>query len=709
MRQANAMDCAPSPATAGAPTRHFAHIDGLRAIAVLAVIAFHLRETWLPGGFLGVDVFFVISGFVVSHSVANWNGGHLGHFLAFFYSRRMLRILPALLVCLLATMLLTTLFVPPVWLGTAVERTGAHAFFGISNFFLARNREQYFSATIDYNPFMHTWSLGVEEQFYLLFPLLFFVWTRGPRWRLAATAVTTAALVGSYLWATKLARHDPTAAFYLIAPRLWELAAGVLLFQCAAAVVRIPAWARSAIAWCGALLLAYTLVKATTSPVPAPHPLLSVIATVALIAGMHANTGTWLSRMLGTKPLTWIGRASYSLYLWHWPVFVLMRWTIGIDTPLQMLVGIGVTFALAALSTRFVERPLRYSTFLMRWPRPAIVACGLVVMLLSWSTGKAIHAAQARISLSTVAHHMDDWQSNLDSTLPKRPGCVLVAQNAQIGQVKPITIMTLSRQGCPAPQPAPPRIIVMGDSHATALWKMMSRYVLLTGATVEFHQNLGCTFASLQPEREGGLCPQGNATSIQHIIANAQPNDILLLASLRVARWTDQFALRDEAIAWSMMTSPAARQSRQGATAALIDILGPVVARGVRVILTSPAPILHATPYRCADWFNAGNPICQRGLTVPRDETLRYGAQVRDSLAAITYRLESTYVWDPLPILCPGTTCAAWMDGKPLYADGDHLSGYANLLLLPDFERFVAELPAPRLPETGDAIFSAAK
>lgn len=684
------------PTRTEAPTRHVAHIDGLRAIAVLAVIAHHLRDSWLPGGFVGVDVFFVISGFVVSQSVSRREGDGLASFLAYFYARRMQRIVPALLACLLLTTLATTLFVPAVWLGQALAQTGAFAFFGVSNFFLAWNRENYFSPTLDYNPYMHTWSLGVEEQFYLLFPLLFFAWTKTGRWRAVAVSSTVVALGASFAYACWLGRHDATAAFYLIFSRLWELAAGVVLFQAFGNRNPKPSKAGGAIAWCGGLLLCFTLVDADVPPFPAPTPLLSVFATCALIGGLHfAGPASVLARALASRPMTWVGRTSYSLYLWHWPVFTLMRWTCGLESMPQMACGLLLTFALAITSARYVERPFRYSARLRHWPRYAVIAGGMVMVVASWALARTIDDARSHISFSVVTNNVEDWHSNPTLTLPERPGCLLKGETSATGDVKSIRVNVFSRTGCAPPASPPPRIIVMGDSHATALWKMLTQHVLLTGATVVIYQNDGCTFTSLQPEREGGLCPQGNAAAVSHMLAHAEPGDTLLLASLRVSRWTNQFSFTDEAFAWQSMTSASALAARQRATEAAIGTLAPITAEGIRVILLAPTPILRATPYRCADWFNARNPICAKGLEVEREEIERYRRQVIDSFATIVARVPSTYVWDVLPILCPGSICKAFQDGRPLYADGDHLSGHANVLLLPHFEQFLSSLPAP--------------
>lgn len=150
-----------SSSTVSSGTRYLREIDGLRALAVLSVMVFHLQSSWLPGGFTGVDVFFVISGYVVSKSIAERVDTSFGSYLAGFYSRRVVRILPALLVCLTFVSVLSALIVPASWLSSTAEKTGLWAYFGFSNFALVLLNDGYFSPRIEYNPFVHTWSLGV--------------------------------------------------------------------------------------------------------------------------------------------------------------------------------------------------------------------------------------------------------------------------------------------------------------------------------------------------------------------------------------------------------------------------------------------------------------------------------------------------------------------------------------------------------------------
>lgn len=676
------------------PTRHVPYIDGLRAIAVLAVIVYHLRETWLPGGFAGVDIFFAISGFVVATSVGGWNKGGFAAFLGYFYARRLQRIAPALMVCLLVTGLASALFIPPSWLSQANETTGSYAFFGLSNWYLAFHRENYFSPTIDFNPYTHTWSLGVEEQFYLLFPPLFFLWTRGGRWRGICAALFAIAFVASLLWAARLGRSDATAAFYLITTRLFELAAGVLLYQWLArkgdSGTR-PASRSAAIgAWFALAAIGYALATANPRTFPYPGALLPIAGTIALLGCLHGRGGV-LQRALGGPAITYVGRISYSLYLWHWPVFVLMRWTCGLDSPATRVAGVALTFALAALSYRFVERPLRYSPRLRQWHRAAVVTAGAAAIAACWWLAAVAVDHRAALSASVVTRHRDDWYPSPVQSLDEAPGCRL---STQPGSAGPNPFALFSRTGCPAPASPAPTIFVIGDSHAPALTGMLTAHVLRSGASVVLYYHPGCTFASLQPEREGGNCPAQAGAALDDMLARARAGDVLFLPALRLDRFSNQFAATNVAQARASLAGASAEAGRRKSERDLLGLLQPLIARGVHVVLEAPTPLLPAPPFRCADAFNRGNPICAPGLSLPRDDLERYRAPVLAALARLRAEQPAISIWDPFPELCPGTTCEAFRDGRPLYFDGDHVSGYANTLLLPSFERHLATLDA---------------
>ncbi|RYD16969.1 MAG: acyltransferase [Lysobacteraceae bacterium] len=678
-------------------TRHVAHIDGLRAIAVLAVIAYHLDPRWLPGGFAGVDVFFAISGFVVAASVHGWREGGFGSFIGYFYARRMQRIVPALLACLLLTSIASALLIPSLRPSQVNELTALHAVFGLANWYLANQREAYFAPTSEFNPYAHTWSLGVEEQFYLLFPLLFFAWTRGLGWRVLSSGLVAIALVVSLAIAMRLARSDPTGAIYLIQSRLWELASGVLLFQALALGHRMQArggrnldlLARGG-AWLSLGMLAWGLATSNPRAFPWPGAWLPVLGTLGVIAFLHAREGGVLRAALGSAPMAAIGRLSYSLYLWHWPVFVLLRWTIGLDSIAARAIGLAATFALATASYLVVERPLRYSATLQMWPRQGVVAAAILLACCAWAITLQLFELRPAFALTTVSRNSADWHAVPGTALPDVPGCRLLLEYDR----KAGGLQVMSRVGCAAPAHRAPTVFALGDSHATGYMTLFGEHVLRTGARVVAYHNPGCTFASLQPHREGGACPAQGKAAIVDILSRAQPGDVVLLAALRLTRFSNQFAATNERAAWRSMTGPAATAARLAAERALPALLEPLAAHGLHIVLEAPKPLLRAPPFRCSDAFNASNPICAPGLTIPRKDIERYRAPVLESFSRLAARMPAISIWDPLPELCPGSTCGASMQGKPLYFDGDHLSAYGNRLLLPSFTRHLAAITA---------------
>ena len=216
-------------------------IDGLRAVAVISVIIFHIKDSYLPGGFNGVDMFFAISGYVVTKSVYNVKISKFIDFISFFYARRLLRIAPALVAMLLTTFVLSSMFVPQSWIGRNTVNTGFAAFFGLSNFVLYLNSDSYFSASTHLNYFTHTWSLGVEEQFYLIFPVIIF-WANKISGNSALTRyflyVLSFLSISSLIICGITNLRDHQHSFYMIDSRFWELGFGMLL--CLAAVKLSP-------------------------------------------------------------------------------------------------------------------------------------------------------------------------------------------------------------------------------------------------------------------------------------------------------------------------------------------------------------------------------------------------------------------------------------------------------------------------------------
>lgn len=667
------------------------HIDGLRAVAVLSVILYHLKASWLPGGFTGVDVFFVISGFVVSASVdrlpalGGWQG------LLRFYARRIRRIVPALVVCLLITALLSALFIPESWLSETSDKTGRRAFFGLSNWVLAATGNDYFSPRTEFNPYTHTWSLGVEEQFYLLFPLLFLAWSRGGRGRAVSLGLIAVATVASLAYALRLAGQggQEIQSFYITTTRFWQLGAGVLLYQGmtlagrldAVPVARGLSW-RSPLLLLAVSVLGYGLWAARPGHSPWPDGLWPVASTLMLLGLLQRHRQGWTARALASPPMVWVGRLSYSLYLWHWPVFVLFRWTVGLETALEGATAVALVFALAWLSWRWVEQPLRHGA---RGPRTngRWVLLGLVVLVLGAGLQSVLVKHQRHISFSTVSRHPLDWYPYAKGLKKEVPDCRVVESSIPVvgGQAR-----LLQRGDCPGGTGAAQVLFVAGDSHALVYNELLRRKVVQDGGQVRLYGSGGCALAGMQAWRgPNPACGVYTRNVLEDIQATARAGDVLFLPGLRIPRLAEQYQLFDAAQVSADLASPAAVEGRAAEVVAAIEQLSPLAERGVRIVLEAPKPVLPAPPYRCSDAFNRHNPICINGMQIPRAEVEAMRAPVLDSLRQVAAALPGASVWDPLPTLCPGEVCQPDEDGRPLYFDADHLSGYGNRVLLPDF------------------------
>jgi peptidoglycan/LPS O-acetylase OafA/YrhL len=352
-------------------------IDGLRAVAVVSVILFHAGFGKLSGGFVGVDVFFVISGYLITTLILEERAA--GAFsLRRFYERRARRILPALYV-------MTVACIPfAMWLmlpdeGADFFRATIAVLLFVSNFWMWQH-SGYFQPSSDTNPLMHTWSLAVEEQYYLLFPLLLlWLWRFGPR----ALATAVVLLVGASLGLAEIGwRVAPETSFFLLPTRAWELGVGSLtalaMFRNTAA---LPGWLAELGAAAGlvAILVAVAAFGPAT-PFPGLFALLPVLGAAAFIR--CAGQGTLAGRLLGLPPLRLVGLISYSAYLWHQPLFAFAR--IGLESPgrWQMLALAFLSLVLAALSWRFVEQPFRDPARIRVPARLAAASAGLLAAAL---------------------------------------------------------------------------------------------------------------------------------------------------------------------------------------------------------------------------------------------------------------------------------------------------------------------------------------
>ena len=330
-------------------------IEGLRGIAILLVLLFHAGLPWTPGGFVGVDVFFVISGFLITGKLWRESQQPGGLNITRFYAWRIRRLLPAALVAVAVISLVGLLVAAPLD-RSALAADGAASALSIANMRFIGSVD-YFAATSSPSPFLHFWSLSVEEQFYLVWPALivFLTWRGGSSRRLIAALLL--GVVASFALSLWLTDASPSRAFYLLPTRVWQLGVGGLL---ALAGVMGTSRRAGAIAWAGLAVVALAgVVLSAETPYPGLAALLPTAGAVALLYGGAAPSGP--VRLLTAAPLRLLGKISYSLYLWHWPLLVLpLLFLERALSGVEIVVAVAAAIVVSWVSWRFVEQPFRY-------------------------------------------------------------------------------------------------------------------------------------------------------------------------------------------------------------------------------------------------------------------------------------------------------------------------------------------------------------
>jgi len=383
---------------AGMKLEYRSNIDGLRAIAVLFVIAYHAFPQQVTGGFIGVDIFFVISGFLISGLIQKGLRDGSFSFLD-FYARRIKRIFPALIVVLASCLVAGWILLLPDEYVSLGKHVAAGAGF-ISNFLLM-NESGYFDTVAELKPLLHLWSLGVEEQFYIVWPaLLLLSW----RWKMSPLVISGIILVVSFAWNIALTKTNQTAAFYLPMTRFWELMLGCILAFASAGGINIRtrwdfgwlarAYANNrktiteAAAWCGiALIVVAVFVIDQQRPFPGFWALLPTAGTGLLIwtgAGASLNR-----RLLSHRFIVYVGLISYPLYLWHWPILAFLR-IVRVEEPTNLMraAAIAAAFFLAYCTYQYVEKPIRFGAALPLKPIVASVALALAGASGLWIYGQ---------------------------------------------------------------------------------------------------------------------------------------------------------------------------------------------------------------------------------------------------------------------------------------------------------------------------------
>jgi len=377
----------------GGDTRFRTDLQGLRAIAVILIVLYHAGVTGLSGGYIGVDVFFVLSGYLITGLLVRELQGSGRVAVSSFYARRARRILPASFLVLGVTLAASAVILSPIHFASTSKDVAAAALY-VPNIRFALEQTDYWHPTA-VSPVLHFWSLGVEEQFYLIWPtFLLLAWRLSGRSSRGLAFWVCAATMASLVLGILLTPARPTAAFYLLPTRAWELGVGAILVFADGRFRTMPASMSAVAAWTGLLMIgAAAVLFDSATAFPGVAALLPVVGTALLVAAGASERRAWPQPFLASRPMQFFGRISYSLYLWHWPLFVLGGIVAAAVTPaVRVPIEVGLAVLLAALTYQWVEDPLRTGRYIGTVPRRNLsiaVVGSLCLVVVAVTTGVA--------------------------------------------------------------------------------------------------------------------------------------------------------------------------------------------------------------------------------------------------------------------------------------------------------------------------------
>ena len=608
-----------------AALRHRSDIDGLRAVAILPIVLFHAGVSALAGGFVGVDIFFVISGFRITSIIVRELGE--GRFrLIEFYRRRVVRIFPALFTMCAIVLAAGAWLLLPLEFARLANSTMAALGFGSNIYFwLVTN---YFAPDAELLPLLHTWSLGVEEQFYIFFPLGMLLLARLARGRYAVVLALVAVM--SFAGGWYVAAHSPVAAFYLLPVRAWELLAGALV-----AVSGITASARPGprgrelVAALGAALLVAAIVFVRDGPgFPIPQALVPVLGTALVIAcGEHTAVG----RALSLGVLRYIGRISYSTYLWHWPIIAFWRIETGIALgPVETACLVAASLGMGALSYHLVERPFmdRYRKHGSSWRIVGVgigaLAAGVAAAAVLLTTAPSWRRIDPQVE--RIAAY-DDYLARPEYQYQFRRGPCFRGEAQAALKFLP--------EECTALSATKPNVVVVGDSYAAQYWRAIS--LRLPDSNVMQAAGSGC-----RPLLGTGgdlRCREVADYVLGPLLDSGRLSTVVL-----AGRWLPEDA------------------------AAIAPTIRHIQARGAKVIFIGAAPEYQGSfPSILARATARGDLGMVDSWRV--DENVAWDRRLRATVAPTG----ATYV-SPLQIICPHKCRLTSADGMPLQFDYGHLT-----------------------------------
>jgi len=670
-------------------------IEGLRAIAVIMVLLYHLDIGWASGGFAGVDVFFVISGFLITGLLAKEveKTGRVS--LLDFYARRAKRLFPAAALVLAATAALTVWLLPRTrWQDIGGDIVASAAY--LINWRLAARSVDYLAEDAVPSPVQHFWSLAVEEQYYIVWPVVLVAALWMVRGRIKPTSlllgVTAAVGIPSLVYSILHTASSPATAYFITTTRMWELAIGAAVALLAPRLSRLPGAGAQVLGWTGVAGLAATLLLISTkTPWPGYFAAIPTLSTAAVIAAGFAAGPRGPVALLGTRAMCWIGGISYSLYLWHWPLiqFAKVKW--GAELPLVVAAGAAATsVALAWVTLRLVENPIRFSERMRDNARYAL-STGINFSLAGVVFGLCVMLA---LSFMPAGGHSPSAQTPTDSAAEDDAGgpaplgaLALTMESADDPALLPVDsfprivpaperatadVPRAYEDGCQLPysESKPKsdcfygkpdgklRISVLGDSKVVQWLPALERLAMLHDWRIQVHAKSACGFHDLPLKQYDGkpyvTCTEWNKAVIPLLLGEQKPDVIFtsMGSGLGVADEKEIAALRAR---WELMAR-----------------------NGIKVIAMANNPSPGGNAYECVAEHSRSLSTCSFPVR-PASGTA--------SMEAAAKLVPGTMFINLNDSICGRRVCSAVIGGVLVYRQGSHLTRTYIESLTPRLEK----------------------
>jgi peptidoglycan/LPS O-acetylase OafA/YrhL len=688
----------------------------LRAVAVLLVLAYHARIPGFPGGYIGVDVFYVVSGFLITGLIVRELRATGRVDLLTFYARRARRLLPAALVVIALTVIASAIVLPPLRVPD-VAADGAAAALYVSNIRFAAQATDYLQAELDPSPLLHFWSLGVEEQFYLFWPALLLLATRAStNKRVRVGMVAASVVVASFALSLWLTTASAPWAFFSLPSRAWELGIGALLAVGAHRLAMLPRRLAGLAGWFGlAMIVASALLIDTSTPFPGMAALLPTVGTaLAMLPGMRGSTeAPEPARLLGWRPARFLGRISYSLYLWHWPILVLPTAVAGEALPLPVRVGLMLAaIPIAYASQRWLEDPIRRGRLVGLVPRRNLALAGaLSIAVAATSLGLGFVTTQRLAAATSVepgatAPPLPDLgglsatpspSTSLESprasatadspaTLPPPPGGPIPADLIPSLTRARDDVPSIYADGCHLEQAdttipecafgdagSPTVVVLLGDSHAAQWFPALERLAVERSWRLVSMTKSACTPAWITVwnttfKRAYAECDDWREGVMERVAAERPA--LVVMASSHPYRSAGNGA-------------PAAADGGVALAAGLEETLDRLESLAGAVVLLGDTPKFGEDPPECLSAHLDDSLACAEPRASMIDEAWRA------TEASIARASGATFI-DPTDWACPTDPCPAVVGRYLVYRDEHHLATPYVVALR---ERLAAALP----------------